>query len=355
MRTKNFIIAAAVLLLPTVAFAQVSARDADIDAKLDAGALTGIAPPTGSQAASAPASASQKFRDPYLPAVIQSTQVILGQNDGKARVYQIKGNVFLIKKGSPEEVKLKKGDMLVTGDTLYTESNSTASITFDENYKNAVKITENSKAILEGVEPTNIRIINGSIFSAVDGLPQGSTWKVSTPAAITAVRGTLYIVRYLAANGQFFAATVNVPDDGKASAIDIQEISGNDSANVPEGKEISLKQGESPDDSLVKDLDPSVLDEILEFFKNLVDLRADSDNSGQAPPTAGDYSAPGALDSAGPGVMGWGENRLDQLDTGTLPEQPLPLVEEENQNPCILNPSSCEVRNPCEQNPYECT
>jgi hypothetical protein len=351
MKTKNLIWAAVLFLLPAVSFAQTSARDADIDAKMNAGAMLGIAPPTGAQSVPASTPNGQKFQDPYLPAVVQGGNVVLGQTDGKGRVYQVKGKVYLAKKGSPEEVRLKKGAILEAGDTITTEAKSSVSIAFDESYKNAVQITENSKAILEGVEPTNIRIINGSIFNAVDGLPKGSSWKVTTPAAVAAVRGTLYIVRFIAANGQFFAATVNVPDDGKTSAIDIQEISGSDSADVPEGKEITLNQGQEPDQSLVKDLDPSALQEIMDFFKNLVDLRGSE--GGQAPPTSGEYTAPGALDPAGPGVMGWSEDRLDIEDTGVITEPTVPEVFEESSSYGYGDYYQPPIENNCEGPCYE--
>ena len=101
---KNKIILVAVFfLLPTVSFAQSSARDADIDLKMNATALTGMAPPTGSQSASSvlsTLSGAPKF-DPYALAAIQSGQVTPSQKDGKARVYEVHGKALLIKKGSP--------------------------------------------------------------------------------------------------------------------------------------------------------------------------------------------------------------------------------------------------------------
>ncbi len=332
MRNKFLTFVAAVILLPAAVFAQ-TARDADIDSKLNAGTLAGIAPPTGSQSAPATATNNQKFLDPYLPAAIQTDKVILGQTDGKARAYEVQGNVTVVKKGSPDEVKLRKGDILEAGDKIYTDAGSAVSITFDENYKNAVHVTENSKAVFEGIEPTNIRIINGSIFSAVDGLPQGSTWKVTTPAAVAAVRGTLYLVNFQASSGQFFAATVNVPDDGKASAIDIQEVKGGGSANVAEGKEITLKQGQSASNSLVKDLDTTVLTEVLNFFEKLIKLRNDESNSG-APPTGGEFFEPNTLDPAGPGNVGGGNDKLDVNDLGTIKKDaaPEPVITEEGSN-----------------------
>ena len=340
MRRKYLFLLVA-MLLPAIATAQSSVRDADVDAKLNANSLSGIAPPTGSPVAAPTAFSihTQKFNDPYLPAAMMSGNVILGQTDGKARVYELQGAVFITKKGSPVERKLKKGDVIQAGDTIHTDVNSKVSITFDESYKNAIQIPANSTAVVETIEPTNIHIVKGSVFSAVDGLPQGSTWKVSTPSAVAAVRGTLYLVNFQAADGRFFAATVNVPDDGKNSAIDIQDVTGKGTANVPEGKEINLKQGEASNDSLVKDLDPTVLDEILKFFEKLTQLRDDSNSN--TPPTGGELVGTNLLDPAGPGVVGGNSDSLDPVDTGIIPN---PVSEDEPA-------SGCEYGNECYQPP----
>ncbi|HRK61622.1 MAG TPA: FecR domain-containing protein [Candidatus Omnitrophota bacterium] len=338
MQNKQISFILACLLVPAIAFAQSSARDSDIDLKLNAGDLAGVAPPTGSQAIPlAPAAGPQKFIDPYLPAAMQGGAVILGQTDGKARVYEVKGDAKRSSAGSPIEKKLKKGDTIKAGDTIITGSGSVASITFDENYKNAVYVPENSQALIVSIEPTEIKIQNGSVYSAIDGLPHGSTWKITTPVAIAAVRGTLYVVRFVLADGTFYAATVNVPDDDKTSSIDIQELTGETGANVPEGKEITFKDGEIPDASLVSDLDPSTVQEILDFFQNLKELRDQNDNSGVAPPTSGDLTGTNNLDPAGPGVVGGGSDPLDPINDIGLPPEPLseaPSSGEESYGEC---------------------
>lgn len=323
MQKKSVFYILAWLLLPAVAFAQTSARDSDIDLQMNANALAGIAPPTGSQALPvAPASGMQKFIDPYLPAAMQSGSVVLGQTDGKARVYEIKGDVKITSSGSPVEKKLKKGTTIKPGDTITTGAGAVASIAFDENYKNAVYIPENSQALIVSIEPTEIKIQNGSIYSAIDGLPQGSTWKVSTPVAVAAVRGTLYVVRFMLTDGTFYAATVNVPDDGNTSSIDIEELTGDVGANVPEGKEITFKDGQDPDMSMVSDLDPSTVQEILQFFRELKELREENNNDGTAPPTSGDLTGTNNLDPAGPGVVGGGNSPLDPINDIGLPPEP---------------------------------
>lgn len=329
MKKKQILVIAALCLsVSAYAYSQTSARDADIDAKMNAGSLMGVAPPTGSQALPvSPATGAQKFIDPYLPAAMHLSGVILGQTDGKARVYKVDGNVTIISKESPVEKKLKKNATIKPGDTIRTGAGASVSIAFDESYQNAVHIPQNTQALIDSIEPTNIIIENGTVFSAVDGLPQGSTWKVTTPSAVAAVRGTLYLVSFQAADGRFYSATVNVPDDGKTSAVDIQEIVGDASVDIPEGKEITLVQGQAPDDSLVKDLDPSTLDEIIKFFEELIKLREAEENV--APPTSGETTGLGVLDPAGSGVVGGENDPLDpQFDTNSIGPEPSNSMEE---------------------------
>lgn len=194
-------------------------------------------------------------------------------SDGKGRVYQIDGTATMTRQGSPVEEKLKVGDLVKVGDTISTNEKSSVSIAFDYLKKNAVHIPAESKAVFDSIEPNDIKLENGSIFNAVDGLTAGSSWKVTTPVAVAAVRGTVYLVRFESATGQFYAATVDVPDDGKTSAIEIQLVDSDGSANVPEGKEISLKEGEAPSSDMVQDLSPEAVAEIQQFFEQLKNER----------------------------------------------------------------------------------
>ncbi|HRK61623.1 MAG TPA: FecR family protein [Candidatus Omnitrophota bacterium] len=326
---------AATMLSYGSVFAQLSTRDMDIDMQLNA-EVGGVAPPTGSPAVSPSGAALNAIA---FPAMLPSAKVVLGQTDKKARVYDVKGKVFWTKQGTPVQKKLRANDILQLGDTIQTEDKSSVSIAFDDSFMNAVHLPENTTATLESIEPTSIRIENGSIYSAVNGLPQGSSWKVTTPAAVAAVRGTLYVVRYQAANGTFYAATVDIPDDGVASAIDIQEIAGSQHADVPEGKEITLTQGQTPGQDMVGDLDPAALQEILDFFEALIEQREVAD--GYAPPTGNEPMGQQG-DSSDPD-----QNRpdLDPTDTGVINDEisDTPGETPGQEIPEIPEPEKCEI------------
>ncbi len=209
-------------------------------------------------------------RDAAIDAHVFTPKPDGSEKDGKAKVYELQGKAMLTSKGSPEERALKVGDEIRVGDAIYTEKGASISISFDNRKQNAVRIPAETKATFTSIEPTDIKLDDGSIFSVINGLAKGSTWKVTTPSAVAAVRGTVFLVRYEAANGQMYAATVDVPDDGKTSAIEIQSLDGSNSTQVVEGKEISMKEGETPTTEMVQDLSPEAVAEIQAFFEQVV-------------------------------------------------------------------------------------
>ena len=153
------------------------------------------------------------IRDESIDAHMFAPKPDGSEKDGMAKVYELQGKALITPKGSPEEKILKVGDEIHIGDSVYTEKGASLSISFDSRKQNAVRIPAETKATFTSIEPTDIKLDDGSIFNVVNGLAAGSTWKITTPSAVAAVRGTVFLVRYEAANGQMYAATVDVPDD----------------------------------------------------------------------------------------------------------------------------------------------
>jgi hypothetical protein len=250
-------------------------------------------------------------RDAMIDAQVKTGEKINSEqgntlSDGMARVYQVKGKAVMVKKDSPIEVAVKVGDKIQAGDTIYTPDGASVSIAFDYLKKNAVQIPPASRALFNSIEPTDIKLESGSVFSAVDGLPQGSSWKVTTPVAVAAVRGTVYLVRFETASGEFYTATVDIPDDGKSSAVDIHLIEKDGEANVPEGKEITLREGDPLGPDLVQDLSPEAIAEIRKFFEELKSEREEVEEQ-----AAEETSSPSG--DAGDSENGDG---MDDLGTG---------------------------------------
>ncbi len=250
-------------------------------------------------------------------------------SDGKAYAYKVSGSASIIKSGSPVEKQLKVGDLIQKGDKITTQKNAVVEIAFDILKKNAVQIPQETQATFTSIEPTDIKLDNGSVFSAIDGLAKGSSWKVTTPAAVAAVRGTVYLVRFEAASGEFFAATLNVPDDGKTSAIEIQSVTTEGNANVAEGKEITIKEGETPSQELVQTLSPEVVAEVQKFFQDVSAERGKSSESGDStqinkgsgngPGGPGGPNGPGS----GPGSSGGTVGGANQFTSPSMQNNPI--------------------------------
>ncbi len=200
-------------------------------------------------------------------------------SDGIAKVYSVKGYAVITRQGSPIEKNLKAGDEIRAGDKVDAGKGAAVSIQFDHDLKNAVRIPAESRAVFESIEPTVIRLENGSLFSVVDGLAEGSTWKVSSPAAVAAVRGTVFIVRYGISNGDYFAATVDVPDDGKNSAIEISSLTDGGHVRITEGKALGLKKGEILGEQLIQNLNPESIKDASDFYSEILAERPEAENA----------------------------------------------------------------------------
>lgn len=178
------------------------------------------------------------------------------EKEGKAIVDEIDGKAMLTKSGSPEETKIKVGDLISAGDSVYTDKGASLTISFDNEKLNTVKIPAESKAVFASLNPVEIKLENGSIFNSVDGLAEGSTWKVSTPAAIAAVRGTQFEVEYSETSGEFSTATFEDTNVAKASAVEIQAPSGGPPVQIKEGREMAFKRGQPFSLQAVKTISP---------------------------------------------------------------------------------------------------
>lgn len=200
-------------------------------------------------------------------------------SDGIAQVYKLQGGAVLTQKGSPIERNLKVGDKIQAGDTIVTLRGASLTITFDRNKLNMVRISADSEVTFTNIEPTDMKIETGSIFNVVDGLASGSTWKVSTPSAVAAVRGTVFMTTFM--NGEFYAATLSVPDDGKDSMITVQPTEGDGIAKIFEGKEIAFKDA-VPGQEIVEDLNPDKVAQLLKFFQEVLAERPELEAAPEA-------------------------------------------------------------------------
>lgn len=241
---------------------------------------------------------SSTERDAAIDAQVFAPVVDSSTSDGKASVYHLDGKAMITPKGNPQERALKVGDQIGIGDAVYTERGASLSISFDNRKQNAVRIPAETKATFTSIEPTDIKLDDGTIFSVVNGLAKGSTWKVTTPSAVAAVRGTVFETTYHADTKEFFAATLEVADDGKTSAIEIESLVGEGMAEIVEGKEISFKEGETPSQERVQDFTSEKMAEVQKFNQDVSMERQKSEDSSN---NHGGGNGPGGPNGPGSG------------------------------------------------------
>ncbi len=197
-----------------------------------------------------------EYVSPEERAAREKAAAVQSLTDGKAVVDEVEGKAFLTKSGNPIQVRIKEGDVIEAGDSIYTEKGAGLTISFDDEKLNVIKIPAENKATFVSIEPTDIRLEDGSVFSAVDGLAEGSAWKVTTPAAVVAVRGTTFEVSYSAESGEFDAVTFEDEKTEKNSAIEIQSQDSGESIRIAEGKQLSFSRGQVPRMDLVRAVVP---------------------------------------------------------------------------------------------------
>lgn len=119
--------------------------------------------------------------------------------DHRACVYHLEGEVKVLKSGSEKWVPLQKGDFLSQGDQVRTGAHSTVEIYFDEFYLNSTRLEANTIAEFRSIEPTDIYLTDGSVYSSLEGLMEGTTYQIATPTAVASVRGTQFLKEYVSA------------------------------------------------------------------------------------------------------------------------------------------------------------
>lgn len=144
------------------------------------------APPTPSATASV---------DSKTPETIGEGSTLV---DHQAIVYHIEGDAKILKSSAQDWMPLEKGTRIAVGDQVRTGANTIVEIHYDEFYLNSVRLEANTIAEFKSIEPTDIYLTDGSIYSNLEGLPEGTSYQIATPTAVASVRGTQFFKEYMA-------------------------------------------------------------------------------------------------------------------------------------------------------------
>lgn len=165
--------------------------------------------------------------------------------DHRATVFNVSGEVKILKKGSEEWLLVQKNMPLEQGDQILTGKDSFVEFAYDRHFLNIARIEQNTKAEFLSIEPTDLHLEDGTIFNALDGLAGGS-YQISTPTAVAGVRGTTFDFAY-DAGSQTVEVNVFADPSSHVGAVDLQFLEGNP-INLTENQSLASdgKIGEIP-------------------------------------------------------------------------------------------------------------
>ncbi len=171
-----------------------------------------------------------------------------------ATLAKISGPVSILASGSKKYVKAKGGDSLIFGDTVKVGKGGIAQLTLKD--RGAVLIREESVMTLQGsAQKTALSFRFGEFLIGLSKkLEAGQSFKVRTPAAVAAVRGTLFWGKSDKATKSSayagFGHTVAVTAKGKTVL-------------VTPGKTVTIAYGEAPADPIASTV-------TLDYAKNFM-------------------------------------------------------------------------------------
>ena len=109
----------------------------------------------------------------------------------QAEIMSMEGQVSVID-AQGASTPAKEGQILTAPSTVETGAASHADLAFDRDWKNVVRVEENSQMKIRAIYPTDVALSRGGLFAKLKALPPDSTFEVQTPTAIASVRGTEY-------------------------------------------------------------------------------------------------------------------------------------------------------------------
>lgn len=166
-----------------------------------------------------------------------------GKQNVAAIVISFSGKFSVKPSGSTKFEPAKKGQFLYEGDTVKTEKNSLASITFANGVQIKINASTefviNMKQLGSADEGSELNMKKGQIWSKV--MRKGTKFGVRTPVALAAVRGTEFDVELSPSGGfmalQCYEGVVNVENEFGSQEVKENEktsVSGGSAPNPPQ-------------------------------------------------------------------------------------------------------------------------
>ena len=209
----------------------------------------------------------------------------------KAVIIFTEGEVQYKDAGSSEWKPAAKGMPVSQGGEILTSEGGTCHVALGPGLKCVTKVKPGTHAVLRSLEPVEINLQAGKLFSLLRDLPKDSVFKVMTATAVASARGTWEEVGVGDSDGDGSADTTvsNFEDDkgDSESTVVVQDVASGEEQIVEEGEFTSLD-----DDGFATDEPGDISSEAQE------EAGQDAEESEQAAETfeasAGDDNQPAA-------------------------------------------------------------
>lgn len=242
-----------ILLVFLAAFGAVSARAEDALDRACSNEVGLFCPKLGAQAKRRCLRAHREWALPYCREMIGELTSIEDDEPSRspgtagaereARLVSASGEVYLHKAGSPEGefIVVSTGTPLLAGDWLRVGLNGAAELMFDG--ATSVALSSGTDLALTSLARagTELRLALGALTAKVSKLGRGERFRVRTPVAVAAVRGTEFVVEQDENDGDSHVAVV---DEGEVS---VTAASGGESVYVRQRQETSVRRDAAPE------------------------------------------------------------------------------------------------------------
>lgn len=202
------------------------------------------------------------------PQDVQSSQTA---ETSSAKIVDLEGDVRLLKEGSADWKAAEKDQSIEVGDQIMTGNSSYVDIAYDSYLLNITHIEENTKAEFRSINPTDIYLEDGSIFSALDGLEGEGQYQIATPTAVAGVRGTHFDVAFDENTQKFSAASLPTGDESHKSIIFVRDPKNSNAAPVEviENKQFDLRFGEPIQMERLRAVEPQRMNRAQTAFQQM--------------------------------------------------------------------------------------
>lgn len=117
-----------------------------------------------------------------------------GSSDALCEVLSVKNNAWRTQPGSAVRASLRAGDILRKGDHIEVMQGNTLDLVFDKERLNIVRVEGGTSIEISDLFPTALELNKGKVYALLDNKNSDRRFKVMTPTAIAAVRGTQFRV-----------------------------------------------------------------------------------------------------------------------------------------------------------------